>query len=251
MEQSRNKIILAILVFLSATLLSSTLIDTQKDKPNYISDWAYKIGIENYTWSAEAHIDKTELDSGIYLVTKHRKGEVTSKQLDNAWRLYNNTYSAIVSKGWTKFTKAKQDGFINWRNSIHYVNKDFILDNKTLDPERPESLIYFNQSGEMKLGGAMYLENDINKTGKQVGGPLTAWHFHRYEENRCLADGKYFISRECDSSDPIISPEMLHVWMIKHPESQFSTSMWIKNISRSDYDKIDKLKFKRKELRNN
>jgi hypothetical protein len=91
-----------------------------------------------------------------------------------------------------------------------------LADGRTLDPTRPESLVYaFPKQGTPILLGAMFLA-EAGHPGPQVGGCLTQWHDHT---NLCLADrGKGMVGvvdaqGNCPAgSHNQVTAEMLHVW---------------------------------------
>ena len=100
---------------------------------------------------------------------------------------------------------------------FHWVNASMLDDGRVADPDAIESLIYADADGTPTLTGAMYIA-DGTAHGPQLGGPLTAWHFHRYEPRLCTVARSFPVGRSrptgtCVRGSPADrSPEMLHVW---------------------------------------
>ena len=112
---------------------------------------------------------------------------------------------------------------------VHYVNPAFLVNGDTLNPERPESLIYGNSSKGPILLAAMYIAHRIGQPGPDIGGPLTLWHSH---SNLCFSTQTNVIDAftDGDGNCPAGSissgtPEMLHVWVVDNPNGPFSTDM--------------------------
>ena len=112
---------------------------------------------------------------------------------------------------------------------VHYVNPSFLAGGDTLDPERPESLIYGNSSRGPILLAAMYIVHGLGKSGPDIGGPLTLWHAH---SNLCFNSRTGIIDAftdghgKCPEGDfNSGTPEMLHVWVVDNPDGPFSTDM--------------------------
>jgi hypothetical protein len=108
---------------------------------------------------------------------------------------------------------------------VHYGNKEWMVDGRTLDPSRPESLIYaFDKQGGSYLVGAMFMA-EPGETGPQVGGCLTQWHDHT---NVCLGRSGGMVGVVDENGDcPAGSVnrttgEMLHVWDIPLAGGPFS-----------------------------
>lgn len=118
---------------------------------------------------------------------------------------------------------AFDDGYENW-DLFHWANLDYMVDDTSLDPARPEQLLY--DPDTMELIGAMFIM-PLGQDGPQVAGPLTVWHSHLHEE-RCY-QGTLPIPRDDPACDPSTltqrSPQMMHVWFIDHPQGPFGTDM--------------------------
>jgi hypothetical protein len=109
----------------------------------------------------------------------------------------------------------------------HYVNWSYINDDKLLDPDYPESLVYERRpDGTKELVAAMYMlpNGDTLETVPDVGGPLTQWHIHN---NLCYSNdpaetGQAFVigltdsEGNCPRGVKLGENPMLHVWITPH-----------------------------------
>lgn len=153
---------------------------------------------------------------------------VTTTELEAAARLVADTRAAAVR--FEDLAAAKAEGYYQVappRNSlVHYLNAGYTRDNRILDPERPESLVYLHLTdGSWKLVGVMYRMPIPNLPGPRVGGVLTAWHAH---DNLCTANGRVVATTTdgtCKSGVWGKTPEMLHVWLVENPNGVFSDDM--------------------------
>jgi hypothetical protein len=104
----------------------------------------------------------------------------------------------------------------------HYINWSYINDDKILNPDYPESLVYRVHDGTKTLAAAMYMlrPGSTLDSVPDVGGPLTQWHIH---DNLCFtADlqaprvaGLTDASGNCRSPLVKLPPvPMIHVWII-------------------------------------
>jgi len=112
---------------------------------------------------------------------------------------------------------------------VHYINPAYLAGTDTLNPERPESLVYGNGTRGPILLAAMYIAHRIGQPGPDIGGPLTLWHSH---SNLCYSSRTNLIDAftDKDGNCPAGSfnsgtPEMLHVWVVDNPNGPFSTDM--------------------------
>jgi hypothetical protein len=107
----------------------------------------------------------------------------------------------------------------------HFINWSYIDDDKLLDPDHPESLVYrVHRDGRRELQAAMYMltTKDTLDTVPDVGGALTQWHIH---DNLCFTDepGHYKVrgltNADGTCTPPLVKPAqapMIHVWTVKH-----------------------------------
>lgn len=162
----------------------------------------------------------------------------TPEQRRAAERLVEDSHRAVVAHGWQDRAKALADGFYLMPNdNQHFQNDAFLLDDRILDPDHPEFLIYAPSPDGMSLLGLMFLM-PRSERGPQVGGPLTVWHYHLWNGIRCFRDGVIPLGtaprqgRHCKEGVPSLrSPEMLHVWLIDRPGGLFATQMYIEPAS--------------------
>jgi len=108
----------------------------------------------------------------------------------------------------------------------HYLNAANMADDKILDPDYPESLVFDTTVSPKRLAAAMFMMNpgDTLADVPDVGGALTQWHIHN---NLCFAgpqvagltdaDGKCAPGLEKGTQTP-----MMHVWIQKHPCGPFA-----------------------------
>ena len=75
------------------------------------------------------------------------------------------------------------DGFLGHE---HYLNAANMNDDKLLDPDYPESLVYDTSVTPKQLVAAMFMMNagDTLADVPELGGKLTQWHVH---DNLCFA----------------------------------------------------------------
>lgn len=109
----------------------------------------------------------------------------------------------------------------------HFVNEGFMTDDVTLDPDRPESLVYDTTGGGRRLVAAMYMEKrglpleDV----PDLGGALMQWHIH---DNLCYnAEGHVAGLTDANGNcrAGLTKPEstpMIHVWIESHPCGPFA-----------------------------
>lgn len=155
---------------------------------------------------------------------------VTHEQKVAAATLINDTRAAL-----TKFadtTAAEAAGFVSIGDGRtgfeHFVNRTFLANATTLDPDEPESLVFkVNPDGTKTLASAMYIlpPGTTMADVPDIAGPMTEWHDH---QNLCwdasgvrlagiLVDGQ---CRPGGTFRP--TPPMLHVWVTEHPCGPFA-----------------------------
>jgi hypothetical protein len=181
----------------------------------------------------------------VWEVSQYPPGaEPTREQQEAADWLIERSERAVQKHGWEDFQKARADGFKLLKNDqSHYYKEEYIFDDRVLDPERPEFLMYYPTPGGMRLVGFMFYVTGPMERGLQIGGPLTVWHYHLFPEAVCLLGlakgralrregllpGEVPDERErCKWDIPTHrGREMLHVWLIDHPLGPFGTQMYI------------------------
>lgn len=128
-------------------------------------------------------------------------------------------------------TYAESQGFRSIGDSVtgdeHYINLANINDDKVLDPNYPESLVYEMRDGKKTLVAAMYmaLPGTTLANVPQLGGKLMQWHIH---DNLCFTPqgrvaGLRAPGAEC-TNGLVKGGEtpMIHVWIVSHPCGPFA-----------------------------
>jgi hypothetical protein len=171
----------------------------------------------------------------IYEVSQYREAAPTPEQRAAAEVLRSESMLAAVRHGWYDFDVALAAGYeLMFSDDVHYVNEEFAFDDAVLDPDRPEFLMYYQTSRGMSLVGFMYYVAGPDARGDQIGGGLTTWHYHVWSRPQCLLGGLLAVdvpnlAGECARGKRRVrSPEMLHVWLIDHPEGAFATRMQVR-----------------------
>ena len=89
----------------------------------------------------------------------------------------------------------------------HYMNKAYLDDGRTIDPDRPESILYGrNKDGSLYPVGVMYMTGSVAERGPRLGGCLTPWHRHGFP-----------FARPGEAS-----VEMMHVWTVPVPGGPYA-----------------------------
>lgn len=186
-------------------------------------------------WQVD-QINKSNIDKKGIVEINRFQGEIANKiQVKNSWELYNKTYNSAKEKGWFNISKGLNDSYFNSSiSSSHYPSRKYLYDGEVLNPKKPEYLMYYldREAGKQKLLGVMFMTNRLNETGRQIGGSLSKWHYHRFSDVRCYEENvlnlgpKFALEdRGCNGTFSKISPEMLHVWFIERRNGPFSTGM--------------------------
>jgi hypothetical protein len=127
---------------------------------------------------------------------------------------------------------AEADGF-RWIGDntpeMHYVNWSYVNDDRILDPEYPESLVYRSENGQPVLVAAMYMlpESETLETAPDIGGKLTQWHIHA---DLCLTSDPVaprlagITSTVTPCQPPLVKRvmPMIHVWIVPHECGPFA-----------------------------
>jgi hypothetical protein len=110
---------------------------------------------------------------------------------------------------------------------VHLENKAYKSDGATLDPARPEMLVYAVDGSRATLLGVVYVMEVAGRPGPTPGGAITRWHAH----NLCvsaLPPGIGIVSPYggCPAlSVSVTSPEMMHVWVVDNPDGPFADGL--------------------------
>lgn len=97
----------------------------------------------------------------------------------------------------------------------HLTNHSYLKDKRDLDPQRPETLMYWNdQDGKPQLLAVVF-RMPTRKPNPALGGPIMQWHVHRTSNGRL---GRY---------------KMTHLWMLPRLRDAYSMSMPTKRFQRN------------------
>ena len=157
---------------------------------------------------------------------------VTPAELTRAETLLRSTIADLPKYDSTASAEAAGYHTIgdSFTGDEHYVNWAYVNDGKTLDPQKPESLVYEWRNGKQRVVAAMYMLpfgshfTDI----PDVGGPLTQWHVHR---DLCLTNnpvqkvvaGLTSLDGQCPpGTEKAGDTPMLHVWIVPNPCGPFA-----------------------------
>ena len=115
------------------------------------------------------------------------------------------------------------DGFLGHE---HFLNPAYMTDDRILDPNHPESLVFDTTVRPKRLVAAMFMLNpgDSLADVPELGGKLTQWHVH---DNLCFVgprvagltdgDGNCAPGTTKGNETP-----MIHVWIEPHPCGPFA-----------------------------
>ncbi len=212
----------------------------EANDPATASDvWSFSkfVGAKDRRWVVEKEIDPSTLHGlhhgmVMYEVTRYPDLEPTPEQRKAADSLAERSFQAAKKHGWFNFARAQEDGFRVWGSDPeHFRNEEFVLDDRILDPDRPEFLIYNDTKEDgRKLSGFMYQVRTAEERGPQIGGPLTLWHYHIWARPRCMLKGVMLVDLDSDGTCSTgewanKSGEMIHVWFLERPDGPFATRM--------------------------
>ena len=200
--------------------------------------WARRVVPFEKTWRLETEIPREPQESPqmvLWELTAFEPGTpATPDQEKQAKAFVEDCYRAALEHGWYDFKTGLADGYeLMFEDRRHYENRKFILDDRVLDPDRPEFLMYYGTPQGKRLSGFMFYVDKPLGRGPQPGGNLTVWHYHIWKRTMCLLEGLISVGLgdedgNCKAGTPTHrSPEMLHVWLIAHPGGAYTTSMMI------------------------
>lgn len=115
------------------------------------------------------------------------------------------------------------DGFLGHE---HYLSVANMNDDRILDPQYPESLVYDTSFTPKKLVAAMFMLNagDTLEDVPELGGKLTQWHVH---DNLCFSGPRVSGLTDADGNCPPgltkgAATPMIHVWITPHDCGPFA-----------------------------
>lgn len=158
----------------------------------------------------------------------HPESRVLQDDVREALEENYPTVGALIEDGFIPYFDFFAD--LDW---AHWINPEYIADDKVLDPERPESILvdnnYWRPIGVMFIATddgepvgtppTVYHDEDIEASG----GDCTPWHAHtglpgRYswwKYENIHGEGLRF-------SLPCRTPWMMHVWIYDHKKSMYA-----------------------------
>jgi len=190
---------------------------------------------EEDLWRPESEVPRGEVTTKgmtVWEVSEYPPGALpTPDQRSAAEDLVERCYAAARRHGWHRYDRGLADGYRKI-DSYHYRNDELMIDEDVVDPDRPEALMYYPTSdGEQHLTGFMFYARSREARGPQIGGPLTIWHYHSWHRPQCVVGGlsvNWSVNGKCEKGVPSqYSGEMMHVWLIDHPEGPFATPMFL------------------------
>jgi len=232
------------ILFWSSLALLPAVASTDRAKESFLKGhqdhWVSLLELNQKKWKPETVLrpkSQASPETLMYEVTRFPDREPTSKEIYRASKFVQASFRAARKNGWLNVKKARADGFSEfYADPTHFVNKEYVRDKTVLNPNRPEYLMYYphpEKKGEMLLVGVMYLARKPLDHGPQIGGSMTLWHYHIWcgyvaycTDQFYAAVGEMDDAGACSAGKPVrYSPEMLHVWFIKHPRGPFSPLM--------------------------
>jgi hypothetical protein len=159
----------------------------------------------------------------------------TPAQVAAARRLADLTTAA--TRRYRDIDAARADGYdaslTDTGYDVHLENDTYAKDGRTLDPERPEQLVYAIDGGKATLLGVVFVMERAGEPGPEPGGPITGWHAH----NGCLTVlPPGFGVTSPYGGCPALSvqatiPEMMHVWTVDNPRGPYAEGLdeqWVR-----------------------
>jgi hypothetical protein len=159
---------------------------------------------------------------------------VTPEQQEEAEAVLTRTIERLPQ--WADTQTAYDAGYRSINDSLtgveHYMNWEYIDDDKQLDPDYPESLVYRVDGEERTLVAAMYMltSQDTLETVPDTGGDLIQWHIH---DDLCFSGetGAWVVGdvappgEDCRPGTFRLggnNAPMMHAWIVPHPCGPFS-----------------------------
>lgn len=165
-----------------------------------------------------------------YEVTRYPYEQPTYLQMEAAEQFFWRSLRVARSENWFSTRIGLRKGFgLDGKGGVdsHYFKEQHMLDQRLLVPEHPESLIYYGEDlAASMLGGMMFYHTEPEGAAPQIGGPLTPWHYHVFDDPVCH-EGVMVrpFDEECEDGEVRDrSPEMIHTWFIDHPRGSFATA---------------------------
>ena len=154
----------------------------------------------------------------------------TAERKAEADALVTATKLALASAGYEDVGKAEAAGYRPVQpptsRLVHYVHPTHLASAAVLDPAAPESLVYRSTPDGLVLQGAMYVLPSVDSPVPDIGGLAAHWHGH---DDLCFSITTAMIvdaigpGERCpQGARNQVTPPMLHVWTIDHPDGPFA-----------------------------
>ena len=209
------------LVAVAALVAAFVVLDPSDASPPATSDAGPHLGHSSRTdpetaedLSAAGYVEVP----GPEIMWEHRPDDAPAPSVDAA-ELEREVRAVVAANGWERMEAGERDGFLHLSDASdpeHHFNRANLDDDAFVDPERPESLVYDQDTGE--LLAVMFLM-PIDDHGPGLIGEDAAWHVHA--TGMCFgADEMMPTSLPAEPSCPAgeryhpWSSEMLHVWFV-------------------------------------
>ena len=154
----------------------------------------------------------------------------TAEEKAEANALVTATKLALASAGYEDVGTAEAAGYRPVQPPtaplVHYVHPTHLASAAVLDPAAPESLVYRSTPEGLALQGAMYVLPSVDSPVPDVGGLASHWHGHDdlcFSTTTAMIVGTINPGERCpQGARNQVTPPMLHVWTIDHPDGPFA-----------------------------
>jgi hypothetical protein len=103
-------------------------------------------------------------------------------------------------------------------NATHHPNPALMRDGRVLDPNAPESLVYWNAPDGRRVFMGVVYKAGPNEPAPTPGGPLTLWHTHTGPDGARCHPGH-------DEDCPDDTTKMMHVFVFDGVRDPFADNM--------------------------
>ena len=254
----RSTLLSLIVGWLSPALLLAAASPVRADESGlegHTGHWISLLGQSQREWKVETVLRPEPQASPSMLmfeVNRFPNRNPTRVEIFRARKLGQASFRAARANGWLDIEKARADGFEPFfGDPTHFVKNEYLRDEAVVNPNRPEYLMYYpdpENAGKKILVGVMYRVRKPLDHGPQIGGPMTLWHYHVWKEEVAYCVDEFYAivgekdaAGDCSAGDPAhYSPEMLHVWFVKHPRGPFSALMSLppKTVDDANYEEM-------------
>ncbi len=144
--------------------------------------------------------------------------------------LVTATKLALASAGYDDVGTAEAAGYRPVQpptsRLVHYVHPTHLASPAVLDPAAPESLVYRSTPDGLVLQGAMYVLPSVDSPVPELGGLAAHWHGHDdlcFSTTTAMIVGTIGPGERCpQGARNQVTPPMLHVWTVDHPDGPFA-----------------------------